>query len=456
MTPDITIIAGSAHETDSLARQIRATNWTSVQIGTRSVLIAQNGLQHAGPSTAASLSLSIHQDRVELSRDRFGWTPVWWIPGTPTVITTNPNNLGTLVPHVAHMPRVERWLIQPRSASGHFDFVRTVRRVPPNSTLVIGTHGARVNLKLPTKPEPIHDTIDRAPEALFVRLVPEVAALPADAVLALSGGLDSAAILACLCEIGRKPQVFTMVSRHAVTDESAWVDRLVHHFGIPKPIRFNIDAFPPFVAGMPFGSGPQSQSTEPFETAFFALASQAGPVVSGFGADQLFETTLQQRLHGAWREGQWNVWNTEWTSTSPSSFVRELRRDEAIPRDVFDSWSWEVAMRGVVRVRNSMASPLYAPFLSNAILDITRASPAHWLHLAALNKRLLRLACRGRLPDDVRRRAKTAHFGPVIEASFERARVAGPDVLDPQWRNVVPAKWRQIAIRRWMENESTH
>ncbi len=455
MVTDVTVLKGDVREVQRLIARQPTWHWSVLPIRGASLAIGYSDTPHnlEGPTPdSLGLNVKVSGESIEIIRGPFAWVPTYWSSGRLTWISTAPNTLGDLIPQIPCLFRERSWQNTPRLVDGVSDFSRGVFRLPPSTKLVIDTFGLSLS---PIVKETLNrfepDELEVASKELLDAFMKSLETMPRDAAVALSGGLDSSAILAGLVALGRRPKTFTMKSKHPISDERQWVDRLTRFFGLPKAAAIDIDAFPPFMSGIPFLEGPQSQPTEPFETAFYLRASQEQPILTGLGADQLFDVPPQHRLVSAWKYNDYLAWSAEENQQTSIRALKTLWGGDTLRADVFSSWAWEVSMRGLRRISRQLSFPIYAPFLQKPLCEITQAMPAHWRHQGTSNKYILRHALRNLLPKDVQNRPKTSHFGPVVGHSFLNSSKAPYSVesLDPRLPIVVPLEWRRIALARW-------
>ncbi len=459
MVNDVTILKGDLWEVRNLVARQPAWYWTVFPIRGASLAIGYSNSGRPwtieGPTPgSAGLGIKVSGESVEINRGPFAWVPIWWSSGRLTWITTAPDTLAS-IPAIPCRFREQSWQTKPRLVDGVSDFSRGVFRLPPSTKLIIDPTGLSFS-SIRSEPRNLFepDQFEVASKELLDTFMNSLEKMPHDAAIALSGGLDSSAILAGLVALGRRPRTFTMKSKHPVSDETEWVNRLTQYFGLPPAEAFDIDDFPPFVHGIPFVEGPQSQPTEPFEATFYLRASKGQPVLTGLGADQLFDASLKRRLLSAWKFNDYSAWVAEESTMSPLRLLRIMLTNAPDPTvQAFDSWAWDVAMRGLRRISRQLDHPLYAPFLCQPLLDCTERIPAHWCQRGASNKHILRYAVREILPRDVWDRPKQTHFGPVATESVRRFQSipVATESLDPNPSLMVPSGWRGIALARWKE-----
>lgn len=107
------------------------------------------------------------------------------------------------------------------------------------------------------------------------------------------------------------------------------------------------------------------------------------------------------------------------------------------------SWAWERVQRSIQRQSRHLGCRFVFPFLDHRVWEYGLRIPPDFLLRSGLNKYVLRLAMRGRLPETIRATPKSAHLDPLIERDlgarqrdivdrlFETPRLADLGLLDP-------------------------
>ncbi len=289
-------------------------------------------------------------------------------------------------------------------------------------------------------------------EALF-STIPESANL-----LALSGGLDSSAILAGMSQC----KTYTMFSgQFKSADERREVASLSAFFGVENTL-FDVDNNKLWTEVRQFndsnykGYGPIFHPPVFGERAFFSsmLKGAEGPIITGIGGDnaldvspnlvarRLLQTKNMLGVASLWKKYpdvvKHQMFSTPLrrllpTSVTPSGNIRDdfpwmsypLKNAEVFSqhwgearRDRILSWSWEQVTRLLDSHGRSIGRAILSPWMSSAVWNILIKVPPELLFHGDRHKGFLRHAMNGILPENIRTSGKSKHFGKPTESQF--------------------------------------
>lgn len=383
---------------------------------------------------------------LHVARDGIGRFPlVWHLDASALTVASDP----TLLPPAAiHWPRWSRWL-EGTDDPGTDDFFVGVRRVLPGQIL----HWAN-----PAEPPEVYrppflkgDHTDPLLLAEHLHPVLETTCHNLSRpVLFLSDGLDSSLVASFLGRYGHR-RAATMVSDFADVTRPELVAATAKHCAIDV-LSVHIDRWKPFQ-----GEGPWLKNTQygpilypglAYELPFARAAlerSGADCIVSGVGADQLFDRSVFQLYH-------WGFAHRDMAAVEAALryfFPRELLAMELsklpfyrrmrLPRPqrwadrgaylraptyevhspfILDSWEWEGAVRSLRVVENSVGVPVVLPLANQAVLEAVRRF-SHATHFSTQAKPVLREVARGRLPSAVIEAPKTTSFTAIFDDALD-------------------------------------
>ncbi len=289
-------------------------------------------------------------------------------------------------------------------------------------------------------------------EALFSEI-------PPSDLLALSGGLDSSALLAGM---EGNPQTHTMFSsRFKSADERDEVATLSAFFGV-KNTLFDVQKNKLWTAPDQFddtnyqGYGPIFHPPVFGEQAFFAsmLEDGEGPIITGIGGDNALDVSpnlvARRRietgdlvgLKSLWRKYpsvvKQQIFKTPARKIIPSFGLQKTSFKDHFPwldyplksakafsdqwgesrRDRILSWSWEQVTRLLDSHSRAIGRPILSPWMSSSVWDILVRVPPEMLFHHDRHKGFLRHAMKGFLPEEIRTAGKSKHFGKPTEYQF--------------------------------------
>jgi len=287
-------------------------------------------------------------------------------------------------------------------------------------------------------------------------------ATPDSDLLALSGGLDSSAILVGM----KKPKSFTMFSANFPSaDERKEVALLSDAFNL-NTTYFNVDpnllwrdqSKHPFNEENYAGYGPIFHPPVWGEQAFFHTMAKSGtgPIITGIGGDNALDVSTQVVARRLLKKGDFKALRCV-ASTYPSVVAKQMfttpmrallpqkiklksnfRRDfpwldyplkAAQPfsqhwgearRDRILSWSWEQVTRLLDSHSRVIGRSILSPWMSSQVWNLMVAIPPEMLFLGERHKGFLRCAMKGYLPESIRNAGKSKHFGKPVEAQLLR------------------------------------
>lgn len=284
-------------------------------------------------------------------------------------------------------------------------------------------------------------------------------AIPKSArLLALSGGLDSSAILAGMSDNIETHTMFS--SRFQSADERKEVATLSDFFGVTNTV-FDVQQNKLWTTPEQFndsnyeGYGPIFHPPVFGEQSFFSsmLKTENSPIVTGIGGDNALDVSpnlvarryLQTKnISGLnrLRSRYPAVVKRQLVATPSRRLVHLLGRKDSIRddfpwvnyplknarpfsehwgesrRDRILSWSWEQVTRLLDSHGRSIGSPILSPWMSSAVWKVLIKVPPEMLFHGERHKGFLRHALKGRLPDEIRTAGKSKHFGKPTEYQF--------------------------------------
>jgi len=383
------------------------------------------------------------------ARDRFGLRPLYY---SAEAIS---NDLNRLAGGDLDEESVAEFLLFGGIQDPSRTIWRGVHRLPPAHALVVSRRkgAAKRYWSLPPAPAARYGESDLV-VALRAAIVERIGGARSVAVM-MSGGLDSPSIAALARESGAEVHAFTVGNRADPYDrEPHFAALAARHLGIPhRVIAFDdYDHFAGWNASAPFLAEPIDR---PLQLAFVDLlreASRVAPVVlTGFGGDAVMAETrplhrrILRRLRGSdappfphWIDrrfarrhdlpARWRAWFAD-----PKTNVHRTR-GEAAARLSRPGWSFifESLHPSCTGVDVEVAHP----FFDARVIDVALGIPPR---PAFIDKRVLREAMRGRLPEEVRTRRK-AVAGPDAHAGRFAARHG-------DWMQLV----RKQRMDRWID-----
>lgn len=275
------------------------------------------------------------------------------------------------------------------------------------------------------------------------------------AAVMMSGGLDSPAIAAMAKEMGVAVHAFTAGSRDPEHDPEPGVAALAaRHLGIPHRIIYfdDYEHFAGWTASAPFLAEPIDR---PLQLAWIDLliaASRVVPVVlTGFGGDALLAESrplhrrLLRRMRGAeippfprWIDRglvrRYDLRQRWRDFFADPKLLRHPTRPEAVTKLSRPGWSF--IFESLDRSTTGVDVTVTHPFFDLRVIEVALGVPPR---PAFIDKRVLREAMRGRLPEEVRTRRKF---------------VAGPDPYAARFaaRHADWISWiRRQHLERWVD-----
>jgi len=385
-----------------------------------------------------------HGDGIFAARDRFGVRPLYYSAGAIS------NDLNRLAGGELDEDSVAEFLLFGSVQDSSRTIWRAVHRVPP-AHLLSGVTAQRY-WSLPPAPTARYresDLIDALRAAVADRLREA-----RSAAVMMSGGLDSPSLAALAKESGAEVHAFTAGNRADPYDrEPHFAAVAAQHLGIPhRLIAFDdYNHFDGWNAGAPFLAEPIDR---PLELAFIDLlreASRVAPVVlTGFGGDALLAESrplhrrLLRRLRGSdappfphWINARfarrhdlparWRAWFAD-----PKLDGHRVRGEAAAK---LSRPAWSFIFESLHPSSTGVDVTVAHPFFDARVVEIALGIPPR----AFVDKRVLREAMRGLLPEEVRLRRK-AVAGPDVHADRFAARHA-------DWMKLI----RRHGMDRWID-----
>lgn len=396
--------------------------------------------------------MSGETDREVARRDRFGQRSVYWAEAEGRLLVGP--SLTALGRHLGSLAAWDREAAA-LSLLGALPPTRTllegVRRLPPATALVVASSRPAVR----PAPEAPSEPPEGAPaDALRRRLADAVAAATVDdPALALSGGLDSASLLALAAGSGRTIRAWSLVDDATSPEEREAARDLAGRFGAPLLlVQVKPEELPGHAeAAVRAIEEPIWNGRAVARWLFFRGLRAAGEraVLSGVGADELLcgnpaglrtlaeREALERALARCLLPGF-----ADPPTPGVGASLAERRRHvlshtlpaSTLPPDARSAADCDVDLR--------------LPFLDPAVADLALGMPETLLVEGAVGKRVLREAMRDLLPQAVVDAPKRAGLAPVRPAP--RARRAWRELyagwLSPvRVEDALPADPRAVA-----------
>jgi asparagine synthase (glutamine-hydrolysing) len=365
---------------------------------------------------------------------------------------------------------------------------KDIQRLPPGHTLTVA-NGVITTRRYWTA-EPATELRFRDPNEYVERFSELLSTAVKDRVttnrvaISMSGGLDSTSLAALAREQGKEVHGFAVVYDSLIPDEERHYSTLAaQHLGIPIT-HLSADRYSLFDEQVP---GDMDQP-EPFQLSaltgqfndLLRLAADFSPIIlTGYDGDAFMNVPQPSRLGGV-KKGIKRLIGKKWTATEgrPYSWLDE---DFVKRTDLVERWKrpsinqasplnpiWTALFEGYDRSSTKLNLAVRHPFMDVRLVEFLSSIPVRpW----RVNKQILRLAMKDKLPNSVLNRLKTPLASdPALQLvrrgsvrcldSFEvspqlrtfvnlnrRRSVADEETSDGLWANL-----RIFALNYWLAN----
>lgn len=373
---------------------------------------------------------------LRLVRDRFGVCPLYFAQvGAAVAFATEPGALLALpwVPRRIDRGRLADWLDR-RLGEPLRTMFEDIRRLPPGHRLTVGPDGARLERWWRLAPRDLGLRDDAACAAAYrERFVAAVRARLGGAAVALSGGLDSAAIVG----VARERGVVTAVTAvgDGPADERAYVDAVVARGGVELvTVAAFGDPFEDLDAIVAAHADPPADPHLPMLRRLYAAAAGRGAaaLLHGYDGDTVVSqgyerlpellrrgrlVTLGREIRGLSRHfGRSPLWILRRFAVGPA------RRGAGDPREAHaaslasGAFAFALEMNDRTLARAGLTGRY--PFFDRALAELCVSLPADQKLSGGFTRAVARRAYDGLVPDVVRWRGGKADYLPGFARSL--------------------------------------